>query len=82
MSEKNIPLSPVIETTIGPVVALNLMVIRFKFLVQENNGPERIQTGETYALSATQARQLIEQAARALQILESAAQKSPQSEAH
>ena len=69
----DIPLFPVAEITIGPVVSLGLIVIRPDFLSHLSQQPEEATHGRSYALTPVQALFLVQKILSALDVLE----KSP-----
>lgn len=64
------PLFPVAKLTIGPVPRLGIIVIRPDFLTNLSQTPEQCQPGRTYALTAEQARYLVQKIQQALHALE------------
>lgn len=77
MGSKNIELLQVAGMSVGPVIALERMLVRFDFLAPDECGEALIQKGPSFALTPDQVRELIQLAARTLQVLESAQMPSP-----
>lgn len=65
------PLNPVAQITCGPVTAIEGVVVRFDFLSHETQSVSAPTPGRNYVLSAVQARYLVQQIERSLQVLES-----------
>jgi Lon protease-like protein len=68
-----IPLFPVTEWLIGPVLPLNLVIFRPRFLSHSMQSMEEAQPSRHYALTPQQARDLIGDIQKALEKLDNSA---------
>jgi len=73
MTPDDIPVFPVAKITIGPVPRLGFIVFRPDFLATLMDEPSQAQHGRTYALTALQARYVVEQIQMSLAALETSA---------
>lgn len=78
----DIPLFPVAEIAVGPVTQHGLVTVRFDFLTNSMQAPGEANQGRHYALTPIQARHLVEQIQRSLQILESEGPQGAQGQQH
>lgn len=77
MNQEQIPLFPVAAWSIGPVPSLGLITIKFDFLtnlIQDANKPNQ---GRHYALTSSQAQELIQKIQSALHVIETAEYQTP-----
>jgi len=80
--QETTPVFPVSKWHIGPVIRLEMVVVRFEFLSHPLQKPAEADPGRNYALSPTQTRMLIKELERSLDQLEKFGPQAPEGQKH
>jgi hypothetical protein len=82
MAEESTPVFPVSAWHIGPVLRMEMVIVRFAFLSHALQKPEEADPGRNYALTLAQTRMLVKELERSIQQLEKSGPQTPDGQKH